>query len=110
MRKKIKADTIPTTHACAVTEPGYYWARLVVWLPPAHLPQKRGYPMLCTPCIVELWFSSEGKPLVTSHLCRPERTQDWLFLQRVPDIDGYDPSNTTLMPEHHYLLEGPRAP
>jgi len=107
--KKAKADIIPAAHLCEVREEGYYWARLVVWSPPTHLPQKREWPMLCDPCIVELWFSSVGKPHISSRLCRPERVQDWLFLQRVPDFQP--PTRYgILLPEHAHLLNGPRSP
>lgn len=107
--KKTKADIIPTTHACEVKEEGYYWARLVVWVPPTCLPQKREWPMLCDPCIVELMFSSAGRPFIRSHLCRRERVQDWLFLARVPD---YQPTQRfgVLLPEYEHLLSGPKEP
>lgn len=109
MSKLTKADIIPTRHACEVKEEGYYWARLVVWVPPNHLPQKREFPMLCDPCPVELFFTASGSPVIASHLSRRERVQDWLFMQRIPD-----PLPTTrygvLLPEYAPLLDGPRRP
>ncbi len=108
MSKK-KADIIPTAHSCEVKEEGYYWAQLVVWAPPAHLPQKREFPMLCDPCIVELWFSSTGKPHIHAHLNRRERVQDWVFLARVPDIRPIQRFGI-LLPEHAHLLTGPKEP
>lgn len=107
--KKTKADIIPTTHACEVKEEGYYWARLVVWVPPTHLPQKREFPMLCKPCIVELWFSRSGKPHISANLGRRERVQDWWIVARVPD---YEPTERhgILLPEHVHLLSGPKEP
>lgn len=107
--KKTKADIIPTTHACEVKEEGYYWARLVVWQAPTHLPQKREWPMLCDPCIVELFFTANGTPHIHGPINRRERVQDWLFLARVPD---YQPTQRfgILLPEHAHLLNGPRSP
>lgn len=107
--KKKKADIIPTAHLCEVREEGYYWARLVVWEPPTHLPQKRDFPMLCDPCPVELFFSSAGSPLIVSPLSRRERVQDWLFMQRIPDPLPIE-RHGVLLHEYAPLLNGPRSP
>lgn len=108
-RKRPPADIIPTENVVRPTEAGYYWARLVVWRPPAHLPQDRGFPALSDPCIVRVMFCAVGKPHVMAGRERRERFSDWLFLERVPDICPIERPGR-LLPAYEYLLEGPKAP
>jgi hypothetical protein len=77
-------------HRCDITQPGYYWVRLIVRTPPRHLPQKRKFPMVCIPSVVELAFSTADEAIIHSmHVDRRTTLDDWIFLERIAE-----PSNT----------------
>lgn len=79
---------VPTErkYQCDVSQAGYYWARLIVREPPAHLPQKRPFPMLCDPSVVRVMRPGEPLEIVLSTDVRHRTTSaDWIFLQRIPD-------------------------
>lgn len=79
-------------HQCDVSQAGYYWARLIVREPPAHLPQRRAFPMLCDPSVVRIMRPGEPLEIVLSADVRHRTTcADWIFLQRIPD---YSPDPT----------------
>lgn len=90
-------EVIAAGHQCRLIEPGYYWARLIVWeesvkarvqrrsmgTPP------RSYPMLCNPSIVELWRLGNGNAHVHAGEMGRTRVGDWLFLAKVEPVSGY---------------------
>lgn len=86
---------IEAGHQCDVSEPGYYWARLVIWQPPGHLPQKRQWPALCNPCPVQLSYSTTGTPILRALGSNRVRVWDWLFIERIADIAGVEHSKTS---------------
>jgi hypothetical protein len=77
---------IAAGHRCELKQEGYYWARLIVRDPPKHLPQKRDFPMLCSPSVVRLGFSTQGTPHISSpDVLRRTVLEDWVFLERISE-------------------------
>lgn len=84
------ARLIAAGHQCDMTCEGYYWARLIVRMPPRHLPQPGPYPKLCAPSVVRLLLpettGGAGVPLVMSMDTRGHmELYDWLFLARITE-------------------------